>query len=446
MLEGANDVRSVLARATGFEPGTAQPTGTATNLRIELMPARYVEVSVVLENGLPAPAGIRVVAYGDDAGDLSALAQDALANHPGSLSAATDANGLARLDGLSFGVAYRVTAGGAGFTCRGTQRDLRGGVIVPPDARQATLVVACAYACELLIVDGADGSPATLSAEAWGVPVCATMLDPSARSCLPNSVETLLCGVTPGTARPSLNHQVFMFSSAECGTAIGPLRIRAGLPGYEDTTVELVIPRLSDFPATSVVPLRRTVAGFGELSIEFTGLIEGVTSRSGSSLPDAIAKLSSTGGFEQDYAVRSMSAENRIGPIPQCQYFVSVAALHGAFRWPPVGAAPILVDVGEEPTRVDVDLSQFGALQVDIADASGSSYSGPLQLELAGTTEPRSAQVLQAKDCPCHFQVLPPSRYSLRALAPFVDTYAAAQVQTIEISAGSVTAVRIRQP
>jgi len=97
MLEGANDVRSVLARATGFEPGTAQPTGTATNLRIELMPARYVEVSVVLENGLPAPAGIRVVAYGDDAGDLSALAQDALANHPGSLSAATDANGLAQL-------------------------------------------------------------------------------------------------------------------------------------------------------------------------------------------------------------------------------------------------------------------------------------------------------------------------------------------------------------
>jgi len=445
-----NGRMALLVSARGFVTHSALIDSSANpgSCRVELEPAVSVTVEVVLESGMPAPSGIRLVAWILGGGESpTSIARGALTATSASLAAATDDRGIAVIEGISPTHEYRISAGGHGYSSRGDRREPRGGVLIPPGATEARLVVYCAYGLELLLVDASTGSPAEVSHASWGAPVFTTMLDSAATQCLPDSVESLLCGITPAEARPTLAHQAFLFTSAQCEGEIGPFQVRLALAGYEQVEVSRMIPRLTDSPTRLVVKVQPLGGGFGDIIFRFhQGAAFSETRSSGSVLPDAFLHLSNGNGFEQKYAVKSMIGEARVDSIPYGQYRMTIVSLNGAFRWPASSDAAALVVVSDKPEVVTIDLSTFSTLRLEILDVDGRLYTGILQLELLRNDEPRVPHILQAKDCPCVFQGFRGGSYSLRALAPFSPNYESARVQHVDLSDGVVTDVQILRP
>jgi hypothetical protein len=433
--------------AKGFADWTGDLDPALPKRRITLEPGRQLLVQVLLPNREPAPEGILVAAFPprSPASD-SQLAADILRKHPGGFHGVTDSAGRACLVGLQPDTDLYVMASGAGYVSRAGTAERRGGVRIGPQLQAAEVVVDCAYAIELLLLDGKTGSPIAISHDAWGIPVTTKMLEPNVRMSLPASFEAILLGVTPSEGRPALAHQTQVYVTETCAAEIGPLELRARVPGYRPLDAVFFVPRSREGPMREIVTLEPTGVAFGSVEVEFTREGGGEDASPRGSLPAAILRLSQAGAPDLGFALRDLPGRNVLQPIPAGNYQGTVRTREGSALWPPPGQLSDVVVEEGRPFRIVVDLEAFASLRIDVLNADGSAFEEPMQLSLVRREGRRTACVIAAGVEPRYVHGLQIGAYEIQPIWPSGPRAGPGDAQSLLLEAGTTLELQFRVP
>lgn len=129
--------------------------------------------------------------------------------------------------------------------------------------------------------------------------------------------------------------------------------------------------------------------------------------------------------------------------IPYGAYRVTYHSFSASLTLPAPDDPPILVEISDVPAHALIDFSRSGALRFELYAADGTTYEGPVQVEIRAEGKPSIAPIVNLSSCPCRLVAVEPGEYSIRFGAPFFVDYEASrrEVQRVEVVAGQPTTV-----
>lgn len=198
----------------------------------------------------------------------------------------------------------------------------------------------------------------------------------------------------------------------ESGSAQGPANVSFSfqLPGYEPVSGEVVIRPFREDASALEVELAPRAQSFGALDLEFlgTGYLDELPPRW--AVPEYELVLQEEGGDR--IALKycdPFRGRQRLEGIPSGIYDVVFQGLGKSVNVVP-SESPVRIDPDSTP-GVTIELGAFGAIEVELVQADGTSYdSGPIKVSLITETEP-------GLGLPTYY-FLPGPPYVLRHVAP----------------------------
>lgn len=370
----------VVVAADGFAP-ERRWIGAAVPARVDVALVRAVSLAgrVVLADGMPAGAGLRVVAWRprvDEPGERTFAR--ALAGDTSRPVARTDAHGAFRLDGLDPTQPVAFSAGGRGLASSA------GWIVADPLGPPVEIVVErlVAVLVRPLEPDGSDPRSRELVSVVGGVR-------------LPDDARPIYAGglaVLAGVERRE-HDRLFAYFADGPVARLGPIETTLFFPKYEPVSVSAWAEPVDPDVVVHELVLDPADVSLGTLAIELAGLPAAAARAlpSGGALAEWLTLEPRGGGAALTYALRGRRA---VEDVPHGSYAARLE-MHGVETFPPPPAAAYAVDVGPRAARVVFDLSSAAVLELRPSRADGTPYADELEVELAwsklGAIGPASA-------------------------------------------------------
>lgn len=422
-------------------------------LIVRVIPGAGIHGVVRLPDGTAAGEGIRVLALPSDhpRGGSEEVTRALAAD----LCAITNAEGVFRIDCLTPGCSYRVSAAGQGLLCAVP------GPVMAPHADPVVLKAQYVYGAKVTF-ETADGLVVELPDQA-GVDHSPVTCEWSEGVLLRQSVvRRTLLGVESNVLA-SDNPCLLLFRSEVEPWRTTPIvaDLEARFVGYEPVLTRCQLEWLgADYPEfrCRLTPLG---AGLGEVLVQFDDRPDLGPRSSDRPQEFGILKLrnlaDSSSANVLSLVLRTPEPDGsfRVGGIPFGEYVAKLKLADGAFVHPREGdGAPI--SVGPDTAHFFVPTQGLGSLTVELKDTGGNLYNGPATFELgAGKPEPLPDQegfrirggrgFTKFQRGPYRFPLLPPDHYVVGLSSPSQPFEEERQGPiVVEVPPGGATTVSVR--
>lgn len=432
----------LVASAPGHAPRTvAVDQAPPSSIEIRLARAGELAGRVVLEDGRPVGAGVRVFAWSEAESGSTESALRAMRDDPRALGTLTDELGRFVLRGLVPDHLYTAVAAGDGYASPELVQRV---TTAMPELR---LVVHRAYAAWVRL------------REVGGAPLrtCTSMYDrrfgtprgpglPFER--IAGASVALLFG-NDVERDASLRDRLYVFTSAADEPALGPYQLTIDYPGYDEGTVSFVVPAVDDAgPAEVVLELRPSTQAWCTLELRFDGPLAGSVDARPLS-PPAVLRLVDADGGSCGYALRESFPERvEIEGLPAGTYTWDLERNDGSSYFGE-GSGERALRLDSPRTSLAIDLSEFGGLELRVLRADGSRYRGRAVV-VALTEEDRARPSTSFASPPYALAALPPGLYEVWVDEPrFLDRSRESARRfgvTVGIDAGRMSRAEIRLP
>jgi hypothetical protein len=368
----------VVLTARGYVPASSEVSQTSpATVRVPLDKAGSIAGLVLKGDGLPPPAGVRVVAWAADTKPRPAeLYSRLLREDPRVSTTLTLEDGSFDLSGLRRDKPYAVTAGGEGWI---NVERARG---VPVDGPPIRILVERLYGIEFSLFDGAAGSPIRLQPSGDYVISTTQHPLPGSTRIQSGSLAAMLAGVAPlspdGTARIAA-----LMTRPDEAPMAGQVELSVRIPGFlpaELAGPAMPIGHLNDALAVYLQP---TAECQGRLALTLAG-----TMREGTRPGQLLVPMTRVELF--DAAGRKLSAQT-LGTWPAdtmqvdlpCGEFTASLVLNGGMgRWPALAAPSHRITIGDAPAALHIPVEVLGALQLQVLGPDGRAHEGLVHFSL----------------------------------------------------------------
>lgn len=411
-----------------------------SRVRVRLGEGDWIRGVVRLASGQSVGEGYHVMAC--DA-SLAYLPPDAsmraVAGDPRWSFATTNADGWFEIGGLTPGAEYTVAAGGGGRLSTHPAAGVR------PGTEPVELIIQDAYWIHVKLAE-ADGGPPHLSERTAG------KLSYELQSARPGEWIPPAWSIALAAqqfAAPD-RHTILALATAEdAPPVLGPIVVRADLPGYQPAEVQAFARPIREGPCELELRLAREATDWGSLVLAFHGRPSVTGDARSAQLPLGHVTLrSQRGEFFSFYLDGFGEGEQRIDEIPFGQYELTIEATASPFCYPDARTGRVFVEVQSKPARVEIDLGGLGALELDLWDAGGEPYTGPLHLLLlhGDGSRPGVGGQITFTSAPYVLPALSPGVYSLQSRSPRTTTRGGGAVRPVTIVPGAMERIELQIP
>jgi len=343
---------------------------------LKLVRGAVIEGRVALSNEGPPAPGVHVYAWEAGAPRPSPSEITALLDSREIAATKTDSRGNFRIEGLAPGVPHCITAGGLGLVVLAGRRC---NVVAPVDNLE--IVVGPIFVLDVRFTDPSGFSPApdqrlyAFPSTTWSTPD--SMLD------IQFDPHALALAGLRDTTREENCARIFTFYTSAAAAAedrLGPVDVRAVLPGYEPVISEVWAYRLQADGEyrVSTVSLEQIALGFGDLIVEVadsagptpgrtTPLAEVRLYPDGWSLPGDLRFL--------NFAIGTSQEKTLVQNVPSGNYR---AKMMSTVRF---DEAAIAIGVGDAEQLVLIAAEPWGSLTVE-SSLDETRVLGPLTVRL----------------------------------------------------------------
>lgn len=405
-LERDHDARLLVTHQEYVGRLFGVPREQTSPITVNLVPSWSIDGIVLKPGGLPAGAGLLVLA----AGPNQALEHDAIAlavsGVPAIPMARTDEGGGFRLVGLDSQKGYHLFVGGAGLIAF----DPFEPAIFSTDDQPVRIRTRAVYGAVIALRE-VGGGPLRLGSELdgpwFGSPAA---LARDAKPVFLSSDGPLLLGLTHSGSSMARHEREILFSLPDLVDGID-VSFDVSVPGYERRAGMIYCPRLLNDLEIKPVELSPDAPGFGDIVVRVDDrelakrVLVSTEMNPGMILHLVDVRQSSV--LETRLA-RLLTGEQVIRGVPFGSYHAHVEGPHGFFEVEYPGS----LVVSESPATFDLPLTGLGAMELTLETGAGGTYAGPLLGSLVHSLG-REAIDFHFWRPPYFIPVLPPGRWEV---------------------------------
>jgi hypothetical protein len=382
-----------------------------------LRPGWEINGIVLSPDELPAPSGVKVVGV-DPARFLDPRALE-LADHgiPVLQVTTTDDFGHFRLQGLDPLMAYMIYVVGKGLF----SFDPFGTAVAPNTSSFLEVHAQYLYGIKLVFRDAGDAPPKLAPGLSGRWHGQARPLGPEVRSGFAGPWTARLIGLDQqGEDGASSYDRVFFFQSSLARRVSIQFEFESALPGYDKISAQVDAPLVTDRLLVRRFEIRQSCDGFGSVMIVAspTAMIATVLASAGPNGGCRLQLRDVVADSQIETLIDAFSGGTAVvDGIPKGEYEGTILAPHQLVRYAGSGAGGMRIRIGDELAILDLPLSEWGGLEIQIATTSGTRYDGSLTATLTRVRGGESDE-LHFKAPPFFVPLLPAGDYTLKLHHP----------------------------
>lgn len=216
----------------------------------------------------------------------------------------------------------------------------------------------------------------------------------------------------------SLYDTVLLYASPEASDRLGPISYRYCVPGYSSATGELWIPPVQHaHVAEETLLLQQVVPVFGPLEVQIGGVPDGISPiHTALGAPLLVFARNAEADCEYFFPMTNSGSTELDGLLPTGR----TDFVLGSTEWQqPNWNQPVAtLNLTDQRNVLQLDLSRFGGLELELIDSKGLTVRGPIQVELRDA-EGHVLRHLQFHRAPYRVYGLESGEYSLAVHQPY---------------------------
>lgn len=198
--------------------------------------------------------------------------------------------------------------------------------------------------------------------------------------------EFLLAGLAPDALEVPQGYLLRMFIGLCPDERCGPHGISIETPGYDLRTERFWASSAARSEIeTTPIAFHRTAIGWGRVVVAFQ-TPEGTATRDEDCPEGKLVLRSEAGGILQ-YGLPLHRSRIEITDVPAGRYEAVYVPRQGEGTFPPAGAEPIRLTVGEQAVTFAVSTATFARLVLELVDGGGQPYVGDFTFVLTSVTD-----------------------------------------------------------
>lgn len=192
-----------------------------------------------------------------------------------------------------------------------------------------------------------------------------------------------LAGLTVDPAALFPDALVQLFTCVRDETEVGPLHYKVSIPGYAQVDVSYAASPIRTGLEETKITLRPTCSRWGQLLLKFDKCplaegVEGVTA-----LPQGALFLTNASHDVYTYPLRPEENRYLVTGVPEGSYELRFRSNKGEFEFPARGVPSSRIEIGEDVTECEIDLSSMGLCIFQVTGLDGERFRGYIEFLMA---------------------------------------------------------------